>query len=123
MRQEGVGEDALSRLKIPAGLDIGAQGPDEIALSIMAEIVQARRSMEEVGWAPSAGNAEGEEAEEPVAATPGEPGEEAEAIDPICGMKVTKAEARHIWEGDGQTFYFCCEGCRRRFAEEARAAL
>ena len=122
MRQEGVGEDALSRLKIPAGLDIGAQGPDEIALSIMAEIVQARRSMEEVGWAPSAGNAEGEEAEEPVAATPGEPGEEAEAVDPICGMKVTKAEARHTWEGDGQTFYFCCEGCRRRFAEEPRAA-
>ena len=131
VRQEGVDEDALSRLKIPAGLDIGARGPDEIALSIMAEIVQARRSMEEVGWASpddpgekaSIEPGEEAEAEEPVAATPGEPGEEAEAVDPICGMKVTKAEARHTWEGDGQTFYFCCEGCRRRFAEEARAAL
>ena len=123
VRQEGVDEDALSRIKIPAGLDIGARGPDEIALSIMAEIVQARRSMEEVGWAPSARSAEGEEAEEPAAAIPEESGEEAEAVDPICGMKVTKAGARHTWESDGQTFYFCCEGCRHRFAEEARAAL
>ena len=80
--------------------------------------------MEEVGWAPSAGNAEGEEAEEPVAATPGEPREEAEAVDPICRDEGHQGRRRgHTWEGDGQTFYFCCEGCRRRFAEEARAAL
>lgn len=39
----GMAEDKLSRVRAPAGLDIGAQTPQEIALSIMAEITAVRR--------------------------------------------------------------------------------
>jgi xanthine dehydrogenase accessory factor len=39
----GVGAADLARLKAPAGLDIGAITPEEIALSIVAEIIQLRR--------------------------------------------------------------------------------
>ncbi len=39
----GLTEAQLSRLRAPIGLDIGAQSPDEIALSIMAEVVEAYR--------------------------------------------------------------------------------
>ena len=46
----GVSEDALARFKAPAGLDIGARRGDEIALSIMAEVVQHRRRIEELSW-------------------------------------------------------------------------
>ncbi len=37
-------EDKRRRLKFPAGLDIGATTAEEIALSILAEMVQMRRS-------------------------------------------------------------------------------
>jgi P-type Cu+ transporter len=44
--------------------------------------------------------------------------EQAKATDPICGMSVTIATAKHISERDGQTFYFCGAGCKRKFEAE-----
>jgi xanthine dehydrogenase accessory factor len=43
LRDKGVDEARLDRLKAPAGLDLGAITPEEIALSILAEIVMLRR--------------------------------------------------------------------------------
>ncbi|HWX86078.1 MAG TPA: XdhC family protein, partial [Xanthobacteraceae bacterium] len=40
----GVAAERLATLKAPAGLDLGAITPDEIAISILAEIVAVRRS-------------------------------------------------------------------------------
>jgi Cu+-exporting ATPase len=37
------------------------------------------------------------------------------AIDPICGMKVTKATAKWTYEHEGETFYFCGKGCKEKF--------
>src|SRR5205814_9696637 len=95
LRSEGFAEEVLGRLKAPAGLDIGAATGPEIALSILAEIVQRRRSR-------------------PIAS--GEPLATAMAIDPICGMEVEIATAKWTAERDGQTYYFCAPGCRRAFA-------
>jgi xanthine dehydrogenase accessory factor len=94
LRSEGFSEEALARLKAPAGLDIGAATGPEIALSILAEIVQRRRSR-------------------PFAEAP--PLASEMAIDPICGMEVDVATARWTAERDGQTYYFCAPGCRRAF--------
>ena len=41
---------------------------------------------------------------------------EAVTTDPVCGMKVDPAAARHSHIHDGITYYFCCEGCRVKFA-------
>ena len=38
------------------------------------------------------------------------------ARDPVCGMSVECAGARHTVRHEGQTFYFCCARCRERFA-------
>ena len=95
LRLEGVAEEVLGRLKAPAGLDIGAANGPEIALSILAEIVQRRRSRP----APSGG------------ATLPRP----MAVDPICGMEVDPTTARWTAERDGDTFYFCAPGCRKAF--------
>jgi xanthine dehydrogenase accessory factor len=94
LRADGVAEEAIARLKAPAGLDLGAANPAEIALSILAEIVQLRRARLKP-TAPA-----------PVRTT---------AIDPICGMQVDVATAKWTTETDGQTYYFCAPGCRRAF--------
>jgi xanthine dehydrogenase accessory factor len=96
LRGDGIAEDAITRLKAPAGLDLGAATPAEIALSILAEIVQRRRARHE---------------QLPIATLP----VRTTAIDPICGMEVDVATARWTAEKDGQTYYFCAPGCRRAF--------
>ena len=94
LRADGVPDDVLARLKAPAGLDIGAANAPEIALSILAEIVQLRRAQVQPAVVPQP---------------------PANAIDPICGMTVDIATAKWTAEKDGQTYYFCAPGCRRAF--------
>lgn len=98
LRGQGLSEDELARLKYPAGLDIQALRGDEIALSIMAEIVQRRRNAEPLDV-------------QSLLASP------AEAIDPVCGMTVQIAGAEHQTEYNGQTYYFCCAGCQEAFEQ------
>ena len=84
---------ALAAIKNPAGLDLGAQSPEEIALSILAEIVKDRPRTQPRAAAPVT---------------------EA-ARDPVCGMTVRVQGAAHRGQHDGQDFYFCGAGCRERF--------
>ena len=107
LREAGIPADRLARLKYPAGLDIGAVTPEEIALSILAEIVQLRRQ-------PTA-PAPAHESERPPV---GEPAAPAEALDPVCGMTVQIATARYTTQHAGQTYYFCAAGCKRSFDRE-----
>ncbi len=103
-----VPRDLVERIAAPAGLDIGARTPEEIALSIMAQIVERRRHA--VAAAPDAASPE-----VPARNTP------AEAVDPVCGMSVAVAGARHVAESGGKQYYFCCAGCRTKFlADPAR---
>ena len=97
----GVSSEALARVTAPAGLDIGARVPEEIAVSIMAQIVERRRAAQATS-APAK--------EKPR-----------EAVDPVCGMSVAVAGARHTQDVLGVKYYFCCAGCRSTFlADPAR---
>ena len=44
--------------------------------------------------------------------------EEKEAQDPVCGMSIDKDEAAATYEYEGETYYFCGEGCREEFAAD-----
>jgi len=118
LRPMGLSEDALARLRAPAGLDIQARRGDEIALSIMAEIVQVRRGLEQLAWAHGTDALAHDDANE-TAATAGP----ATAIDPVCGMTVEIATARATHEHEGIMYYFCCPGCRGRFAKHPERYL
>src|SRR5215813_10820021 len=96
----GVPRAALDRVFAPAGLDLGARTPEEIALSVMAQIVQHRRKPV----------AKLETKKQGVSSS-------SEAKDPICGMSVTVATARHTAEVKGTKYYFCCAGCRSKFLQ------
>jgi len=98
LRLKGITEDRLSRLDRPKGLPGTAIRPGEIALSALAAVVEVRRA--KVGLHFDS------------------PQPRAEAIDPICGMTVDIATAQHTLERGGQTYYFCCSGCRERFESQ-----
>jgi xanthine dehydrogenase accessory factor len=99
-----VPDDQRSRVHSPAGLDIGGRTAAEIALSVLAQIVQERRTAERHAAAPAV-------------ATP------ATALDPVCGMTVAAVDASPHADVDGARTWFCGEGCRTAFlADPARYA-
>ena len=99
LSERGLSAELVSRLKAPAGLDIGATTPAEIAMSILAEIVSMRRTRRDALALPAAA------AEQPARTS----------IDPVCGMEVDIATARWTTEFNNQTIRFCAPGCRRTF--------
>src|SRR5215211_6265028 len=103
LRARGFGEEALKVVRSPAGLPIGASRQEEISLSIMAEIVSLRTKLR-----PGL-------REDPAAQPTARP---EEAVDPVCGMTVEVAGARHVAGYSGRDYYFCCPGCKRKFEAE-----
>jgi len=119
LRARGVDPALLCRVRSPAGLDIGARGGDEIALSILAEVVQVYRAREEIDWSPGLAVEQvriGDVGKEDTVDDTN-PQEAETAIDPICGMTVRTVGAAHTQVHDGQRYYFCCAGCRDKFAK------
>ncbi len=113
----GVTDEEMLALKSPAGIDIQAQRGDEIALSIMAEVVQRRRNAEMLDLALF------HEGEQEAAAEAASAVEETHAIDPVCHMEVEISGAAYVSEHDGASYYFCCAGCQTRFEENPQAYL
>jgi xanthine dehydrogenase accessory factor len=106
LSESGSAEEAINNIRNPAGLNINAQRADEIALSILAENILVRNTSgaNTLKASPSP--------------TPAPAPSEMEAIDPVCGMTVTIATARHRAELNGRTWYFCAAGCRERFLKD-----
>jgi xanthine dehydrogenase accessory factor len=121
LRESGMSEQNIVRLKAPAGLDIGARTPEEIAASILAELVQVRRYPTRPGASEEHAVETAQAAEESVPA-PAQ-GTETTAIDPVCGMTVEIAGARHTSTHAGLVFYFCCPACKREFEREPEKFL
>ena len=113
LRTAGLKEEQIARLKAPAGLDLGAVTPEEIAASILAELVQVRRH--------GAKSVISTAAEQPASVADRVPA--ATVTDPICGMIVEIATARHHSTYDGRDFYFCCPACKRQFERNPQAYL
>ncbi|MHA7221968.1 XdhC family protein [Arthrobacter sp. RHLT1-20] len=93
-----------SRVFTPAGLQLGARTPGEVALSILAQLIQERARTRH-GAPPAA----------PVAPAEAAPGT---AIDPVCGMSVAAAESSLHVVHNGVTVYFCSPGCRAAFRKD-----
>ena len=118
--EAGIPEERLAALRAPAGLDLGAETAEEVALSILAELVQVRRGTASFVAAPGPATLAGGAAEvpqiEPVV-------DDIVLLDPVCGMTVDRQHVRHLAEHDGVVYAFCSMGCRTRFIKEPDAFL
>lgn len=119
--EAGVPKERLAALRAPAGLDLGAETPEEIALSILAELVQVRRGRAAFVAAPGPATVAGQA---DLRSTPLLPAAiDIVLLDPVCHMTVDREHARHLAEHGGRVYAFCSLGCRTRFAKNPEAYL
>jgi len=93
---KGIPHSSFKHIKTPAGLDIGAKLPEEVAISILAQIIQALRL--------------GEKPTEDITLKNG-----AYYMNPVCNLPIHKSSAKYIIEHKGESVYFCCDGCKSKF--------
>ena len=129
LADRGVPRDQLDRVRVPVGLDLGRTTHQEIAVAILAELVQLRASGGLSGGALAGRPASGSVR----AAGPAQPGAEhqaaahqaaahqQEAVDPVCGMTVTAGASGRRLEHEGAAYYFCSTRCRSAFEKDPGA--
>tara|TARA_S200000501_G_C20746672_1_gene709808 strand:- start:23 stop:976 length:954 start_codon:yes stop_codon:yes gene_type:complete len=100
LEKQGYSKENISTVKFPAGMDINASTPEEIAVSILAELINDRNSID---------------LKEQVIV---EVKEDKKEIDPICKMIVDPKNAADTYNFDDVNYYFCCVGCKEKFASE-----
>ena len=106
--EKGASPQMLGRIKAPAGLSIGTSSSQEIAVSIIAEIIQAKNAVPQ--RTPHRRSLAREEVSEA-------------ATDPVCGMAVEVSESTYQSEYNGRSIYFCCAGCKQAFDKQPEGYL
>jgi xanthine dehydrogenase accessory factor len=122
LEEVGASSEFIDFVTAPAGFDIGALGPNEIALSILAQIVECRRRGSNASW-PGQSSDTGSSASGASAIHCNHAADHQKVVDPVCGMTVDLAKTPHRLELDGTLYGFCCSGCRDRFAREPEKYL
>lgn len=118
---EGVVAERVAALRAPAGLDLGADAPAEVAVSVLAELVQVRRGRAPFVAAPGPATLAGTGEQAQMLSAPAPAVDDIVLVDPVCGMTVDRERARHLAEHAGVVYAFCCVGCRSSFIREPTA--
>lgn len=108
MRSVGISEQRLADLESPAGPDILARTPAEIALAAVAGLVREHRK--------AAGAVQ-------TAAAPMDPQPVGSYVNPVCLRAIDPATALHTVTVAGGTHYFCCNGCKTKFDHDPEKYL
>ncbi|MGH8949745.1 MAG: XdhC family protein, partial [Acidimicrobiia bacterium] len=118
LADQGVPPELLDQVRVPVGIDLGHTSHPEIAVSVLAELVELRAKGAldpepvEVSSAPVTHDHAGHEHLAP-----------GNAIDLVCGMTVIADETSRPFEYEGHTYYFCCPGCRTAFEKDPTAYI
>ncbi|EIF31164.1 xanthine and CO dehydrogenases maturation factor, XdhC/CoxF family [Burkholderia sp. Ch1-1] len=120
MRRRGITPERLAALHSPAGPHIHARTPQEIALGAVAGLVTLRRELQQQAAAAGADASHLVSGETVPALSPCETSASIETpraryLNPVCGMAVEPASAKHVLDYGGERVYFCCDGCKLEF--------
>jgi xanthine dehydrogenase accessory factor len=102
----GLDKKAIQNIKSPAGIDINAKKPEEVAISILAEIIQVRNNLPDTFSFTQFDD------------TRTEAGKPKFYINPVCGVPVDINNPKHIIEYKSEKVYFCCDGCKVKFEQD-----
>ena len=92
----------LQKIKTPAGINISAKLPEEVAISILAEIISHLRN-----------DKNSEQTAEGASLNLDE-----YFLNPLCKLPIQKSTAKHTIPFKGVDYYFCCDGCKDSFEKE-----
>jgi xanthine dehydrogenase accessory factor len=130
LKAGGLDPARVDAICAPAGVEIGAVTPEEIAVSVLAGLIQAYRGGMPVASAEASGSvaakatggccASDAEVAAPAAQAGcgGEAGSPTTGVDPVCGMQVEIEGAAFVATHEGQSYWFCCRGCQQAFEED-----
>lgn len=99
LKKKGITVEELKRIKTPAGIDIHAKLPEEVAISILAEIISLFREDKKPELDGGISKLNMEEY----------------FINPVCQVPIQKSTAKHVIPYRGIDYYFCCDGCKVSF--------
>mgnify|MGYP001160517772 CR=1 FL=1 len=107
LQRSGFDKQKIDSITSPAGIDIHAKKPEEVAISILAQIIQIQNSLS----VPSSF--------QKFESTKEDGGKSPEYyINPVCGIPIDMNNPKHIVEYKGEKVYFCCDGCKVKFDAE-----
>jgi len=137
LADRGVSRDLLDQVRVPVGFDLGHTSHPEIAVAVLAELVELRgkgalnpRPVEAAAShtmpvAMSTGPSHGEGEAHGHSPKPSHQADPAPGttIDLVCGMTVPADRTSRPFEYGGETYYFCCPGCRVAFEKDPAAYI
>lgn len=102
----GLDATRINAIESPAGIDIKAKRPEEVAISILAAMILRRNTL------PA------DFSFTKFDETRAEAGKPAFYINPVCGVPVDINNPKHVVDYHGEKVYFCCDGCHTKFIAE-----
>ncbi|WP_102125036.1 XdhC family protein [Deinococcus planocerae] len=118
---QGLTPEQTARVRAPAGLDLGARTPGEVAVSILAGLIEERRGGRRDVEARGVGSSPPPPVETPRGselAVSGSENDSEFAVSPVDGERVRIAGALHFADHEGTRYYFSCPNCKRRFLKD-----
>jgi xanthine dehydrogenase accessory factor len=107
LANSGVDKNKSESIISPAGIDINAKKPEEVAISIMAQIIQLQNSAAAPLTFKKFEEVKVDGSKAPVY-----------YINPVCGVPVDMNNPKHVVEYKNEKIYFCCDGCKVKFDAE-----
>lgn len=104
----------IESLKSPVGFDINAKLAGEVAISILAEIINDFRT-EKTEDGACCGSSKEQKEQVKKAIESNDAFSEEYYINPVCGVPVSRKSPKHVIEYKGEAVYFCCDGCKISF--------